>query len=115
MTTDKFAAAVDAKGLKTFAVIDHAAGAESIGEALRPTTLFIFGSPKAGTPLMQEAQTMGHFLPLRVLIFKDADGVVKIATPHVAHHAHGHGVDGQAMRLEKIEATLAELAATAAN
>ena len=83
-TLDKLTAGVDARGLKTFAVIDHAKGAASIDQALAPTTLVIFGNPKGGTPLMQAAQTMGFDLPLKALVYEDADGAVKIGVSDIA-------------------------------
>ena len=63
-----------AKGLKIFARIDHAAGAQSIGQSLRPTQLLIFGHPQGGTPLLQCSQTYGIDLPLHVLAWEDATG-----------------------------------------
>jgi uncharacterized protein (DUF302 family) len=52
-TMDRFEAEIKAKGMTVFARIDHAAGAAEAGLPLRPTELLIFGSAKAGTPLMQ--------------------------------------------------------------
>lgn len=65
---------VKEKGFTVFARVDHAAGAQSVGQTLRPTQLLIFGNPAGGTPLMQAQQTMGMALPLRVLVWQDADG-----------------------------------------
>jgi uncharacterized protein (DUF302 family) len=58
-----------AKGLKLFAVIDHSGEAERAGLEMRPTKLAIFGSPKAGTPLMVAAPTLAIDLPLKALIW----------------------------------------------
>jgi uncharacterized protein (DUF302 family) len=77
-TLARLTAALDAKGVSVFARIDHAAGARSAGLALRPTTLMIFGNPAAGTPLMQAAQTAGIDLPLKALVWQDADGAVHL-------------------------------------
>lgn len=73
-TMDKLEALAQARGLKIFARIDHAAGARSISQELRPTQLLIFGHPKGGTPLLQCAQTYGLDLPMRVLAWEDAHG-----------------------------------------
>ncbi len=73
-TMDKLEAIAQARGLKIFARIDHAAGARSIGQDLRPTQLLVFGHPKGGTPALQCVQTMGLDLPLRVLAWEDAMG-----------------------------------------
>lgn len=71
---DKLETLAQSRGLKIFARIDHAAGAKSIGETLRPTELLIMGNPKGGTPVLQCAQTFGIDLPLHVLGWEDADG-----------------------------------------
>jgi uncharacterized protein (DUF302 family) len=73
-TMDRLEAGAKARDLKIFARIDHAAGARSIGQTLRPTELLIFGHPKGGTPLLQGAQSYGLALPLRVLAWEDVQG-----------------------------------------
>lgn len=64
--------AVD-RGLKIFAVIDQSAEARSAALELRPTTLVLFGNPAAGTPVMEAAPLAALDLPLKVLIWADAD------------------------------------------
>jgi len=51
--------------MTVFARIDHGAGANEAALPLRPTELVVFGSARAGTPLMQAAQTIGIDLPLK--------------------------------------------------
>lgn len=46
---------------------------------LRPTEVLIFGNPKAGTPLMQCAQTIGIDLPQKALIWEDEKAQVWLA------------------------------------
>jgi len=75
-TMDRLEAEIKAKGITVFARIDHAAGAAQAGLSLRPTEVLIFGNAKAGTPLMQADQTMGIDLPLKALVWQDADGKV---------------------------------------
>lgn len=75
-TMDRLEAEIKAKGMTVFARIDHAAGAAEVGLPLRPTELLIFGSAKAGTPLMQVNQAIGIDLPLKALVFEDAAGKV---------------------------------------
>ena len=64
-TIERLEAVLKERGLTVFATIDHAAGAKTVNQQLRPTTLIIFGSPAAGTPLIQAEQTMGLSLPLK--------------------------------------------------
>src|SRR5436189_2063867 len=59
------------RGLKLFAVIDHSGEAEAVGLELRDTKVVIFGSPLAGTPVMQAAPLAGLDLPLKVIVWAD--------------------------------------------
>jgi uncharacterized protein (DUF302 family) len=62
---------VAAKGMRLFGVIDQAAEARSVGLQLRETTMVIFGSPVAGTPVMVAEPLAALDLPLKVLIWAD--------------------------------------------
>ena len=73
-TVRKLEAILEAKGVKLFALIDHSGEAEKAGMNMRPTKLLIFGNPKAGTPLMIAAPSIAIDLPLKVLVWEDADG-----------------------------------------
>jgi uncharacterized protein (DUF302 family) len=75
-TADRLEAEIEARGMTVFARIDHAAGAASVGLPLQPTELLIFGSAKAGTPLMQADQAIGIDLPLKALVHEDPAGKV---------------------------------------
>ena len=113
-TLEAATAGIEARGFKTFAIIDHAAGAASIDQELRPTTLIIFGNPKGGTPLMQAEQRMGLQLPLKMLIYVNDKGATEIAYPDMAHTFHEYGISELSMPLEKISGALAAIAAEAA-
>jgi uncharacterized protein (DUF302 family) len=78
-TLQKLQTAIEARGLKVFAVIDHSGEAEKAGLKMRPTQLLIFGSPKGGTPVMVAAPTLAIDLPLKTLVWEDADGKVWIS------------------------------------
>ncbi|MHB8528644.1 MAG: DUF302 domain-containing protein, partial [Caulobacteraceae bacterium] len=73
-TAQRLEAALDERGLTVFARIDHAAGAKAQGLDLKPTLLLIFGSARAGTPVMQALRASGLDLPLKALIWEDAEG-----------------------------------------
>jgi uncharacterized protein (DUF302 family)/uncharacterized membrane protein YidH (DUF202 family) len=78
-TVQKLEQALDAKGVKLFAVIDHSGEAEKAGIHMAPTKLLIFGNPKAGTPLMQAAPSAAIDLPLKILVAEDANGQTLIS------------------------------------
>ncbi|WP_421726170.1 DUF302 domain-containing protein [Bauldia sp.] len=91
-TTAKLTAAVENAGARVFAVVDHAAGAESVEMELAPNTAVIFGNPRVGTPLIQANPLMGYELPLRVLIWDDG-GTTKVGYRDPAAVAAAYDVD----------------------
>jgi uncharacterized protein (DUF302 family) len=72
-TVSRLTDLVGAKGMKVFAVIDQSAEARNVGLQLRDTTLVIFGSPVAGTPVMAAAPLAAIDLPLKVLVWADEE------------------------------------------
>jgi uncharacterized protein (DUF302 family) len=91
-TMDRLEAEIKAKGMTVFARIDHAAGAAQAGLSLRSTEVLIFGNAKAGTPLMQSNQTIGIDLPLKALVWQDADGKVWLSYNEPSWLAQRHGL-----------------------
>jgi uncharacterized protein (DUF302 family) len=75
-TIDRLSAVLEAKDITIFARIDQQAEAEKVGLKLSPTQLLLFGSPKAGTPLMVAEPTIALDLPLKVVAWAAADGKV---------------------------------------
>jgi uncharacterized protein (DUF302 family) len=79
-----------AKHVTVFATVDHSGEAAKVGLTLRPTKLVIFGSPKGGTPVMVAAPTAALDLPLKLLVWADDAGTVRIAynTPEYLAKRH---------------------------
>ncbi|MEL6524051.1 MAG: DUF302 domain-containing protein [Pseudomonadota bacterium] len=77
-TMDALENAVTQAGATVFARVDHALGAKGVGLEMTDAELLIFGNPKLGTPAMQADPRAGLYLPLRVLVYADADGKTKI-------------------------------------
>ncbi len=75
-TLKRLESALHAKNLTVFARVDHSGEAEKVGLTMRPTQLIIFGSPKAGTPLMVASPTLAIDLPLKALAWEDENGQV---------------------------------------
>jgi len=84
-------ALITEKGAKLFCVIDYSGDAKAAGFDMRPTKLLIFGSPKAGTPLMLETPSLALDLPLRLLIAESADGDVVLSWNDPAWLQQRHG------------------------
>jgi len=113
-TVDRLAEAAEAAGMRVFARVDHAAGAAEAGMPLRPTELLLVGSPRGGTPLMQDGQTAGLDLPLRALAWEDAEGRVWVTTNDTAWIAGRHGVgEASAAAVSAASAGLARIVAEA--
>jgi len=74
-TVERLIIAITKAENEIFATIDQAEAAGKSGLTLRPTTLLIFGNPKGGTPLMEEYPAVGLDLPLKVLVWEEAEGV----------------------------------------
>jgi uncharacterized protein (DUF302 family) len=90
-TVHKLEGILAAKGVKLFALVDHSGEAEKAGLEMRPTKLLIFGSPKAGTPLMVAAPSLAIDLPLKILVWEDSDGKVWVSYNDPAYLQERHG------------------------
>lgn len=110
-TVARLKAALNARGVAVFAEIDHAEGAVEADMDLRPTLLIVFGSPRAGTPLMQDNQRAGIDLPLKALIWEDGDGKVWLTYNDPAWLARRHALDRRTEGfVSALSATLAAIA-----
>jgi uncharacterized protein (DUF302 family) len=110
-TMDRLIAAVTSRGMTVLARIDHAAAAVKAGMELRPTEVMLFGNPRAGTPLMQAAQTIGIDLPLKALVWGDGSGTVWLTYNDPHWIARRHGLDTAVdARADSMAAALAAVA-----
>lgn len=109
-TIQRLSALLKSKGVAIFALIDHSREAEKVGLKMRPTQLLVFGNPKGGTPLMVAAPSTAIDLPLKALVWEDADGKVWLSynSPDYLQQRHGFPVD-----LEKNIAAIEPLLAQA--
>ena len=89
-TVDRVKDILQAKGITLFALIDHSGEAKKVGMNMPPTKLLIFGNPKAGTPLMLAAPSSAIDLPLKILVWEDAEGKVWVSynTPGYLQERH---------------------------
>ena len=90
-TVEKLKGILQAKGVSSFALVDHSGEAEKAGLKMRPTKLLIFGSPKAGTPLMLAAPSVAIDLPLKILVWEDGQGAVWLSYNSPAYLQERHG------------------------
>lgn len=117
-TLDRFAAAVREAGWMVFAEVDHAAAARDVGMQLRGRTVVLFGNPRAGTPGMAATPTLALDLPMRVLVWEDEQGQVRITRStgeDIAQRVFArHGVDIPPQQRQGTEALLDRLVRQAA-
>ena len=96
-TVAKLKGILEAKGITLFAMIDHSGEAQKVGMKMPPTKLLIFGSPKAGTPIMQAAPSAAIDLPLKILVWEDGQRKVWISYNSPAYLQERHGFPAELM------------------
>ncbi|MFZ3210890.1 MAG: DUF302 domain-containing protein [Terriglobales bacterium] len=106
-TVEKLKRILQAKGVTLFALVDHNGEAEKVGMKMRPTKLLIFGSPKAGTPLMLAAPSIAIDLPLKILIWEDGQGKVWVSYNSPAYLQERHGLPQDLLQNIAVAETLA--------
>ncbi len=106
-TVEKLEAILQFKGVTLFALVDHSGEAEKVGMKMPPTKLLIFGSPKAGTPLMLAAPSVAIDLPLKILVWEDAQGKVWVSYNSAAYLQQRHGLPENLLQNIAVVETLA--------
>jgi uncharacterized protein (DUF302 family) len=108
-TVERLQAILRAKGITLFVLVDHSGEAEKAGMRMPPTKLLIFGSPKAGTPLMLAAPSAAIDLPLKLLVSEDGEGKVWVSYNSPEYLQKRHGLPQELMpNIAVIEALAAE-------
>ena len=108
-TIDRLEGLLKEKGIGVAARVDHAAAADKVDMELRPTQVLFFGNPKLGTPLMQENQTAGLELPMRVLAWEDEDGQTWLAYNSPQSIVETHNVSNAAEAVNLLTGALNNL------
>jgi uncharacterized protein (DUF302 family) len=98
---------LELKGVTLFALVDHSGEAEKAGLTMPPTKLLIFGSPRAGTPVMLAAPSIAIDLPLKILIWEDEQGKTWISYNSPAYLQQRHGVPPELLATLAVVETLA--------
>jgi uncharacterized protein (DUF302 family) len=110
-TVERLRGILAAKAVTLFALVDHSGEAAKAGLTMRPTKLLIFGSPKAGTPVMLAAPSIAIDLPLKILVWEDADGKSWVSYNAPEYLRERHSVPAELMQnLAVVEALAAKAA-----
>lgn len=86
------------KNIAILAQIDHSGDAEKEGLTMLPTKLLIFGNARAGTPLMIASPSIAIDLPLKALIWEDANGEVWVSYNSPDYLKHRHGIPDELLK-----------------
>ena len=114
-TFERLVNAVQGLGMTVFARIDQAEAAIAAGLALRPTFVLLFGNPMAGTPLMQAVPSIAIDLPLKALVWGEAEGAAQLAYVDPLWLARRYGLDPDRFPvLRAMAKAIADVAADAA-
>jgi len=111
-TVERFKGILEAKGVTLFALVDHSGEAEKVGMKMPPTKLLIFGNPKGGTPVMLAAPSIAIDLPLKALVWEDADGKAWVSYNSATYLQERHGVPQELVQnISVVEALAAKATA----
>ena len=106
-TLQRLTRALQTKGVTIFAIVDHSGEAEKVGMKMPATKVVIFGSPKAGTPLMLAAPSIAIDLPLKILIAEDREGKVWVSYNSLTYLQGRHGLPQELLQNLAVVETLA--------
>ena len=106
-TVEKLKKFLEAREITLFALVDHGGEAEKAGMKMRPTKLMIFGSPKAGTPLMLAAPSMAIDLPLKLLVWEDGQEKVWVSYNSPEYLKERHNLPQELLQNIAVVETLA--------
>ncbi|MEZ4662249.1 MAG: DUF302 domain-containing protein [Caldilineaceae bacterium] len=101
---------IQGRGLGVLSVIDHSSAMPAEGEALRPTTLILFGGPAIDAPLLQSEQSIGIDLPLKYLVWQDACDQVYIGYTELSALQKRHKIREQDEAFQAIAELMNEIA-----
>jgi uncharacterized protein (DUF302 family) len=110
-TVDRLKNILQSKGITVFALVDHSGEAAKVGLKMPPTKLFIFGNPKAGTPLMLAAPRSAIDLPLKILVWEDSQGKFWVSYNSPEYLKDRHGLPQEFLSNIAVVETLAAKAA----
>ena len=110
-TVDRLKNILQSKGVTLFALVDHGGEAAKVGLKMPPAKLLIFGSPKAGTPLMLAAPRSAIDLPLKILVWEDNQGKVWVSYNSPEYLKDRHGLPQELLSNIAVVETLAAKAA----
>jgi uncharacterized protein (DUF302 family) len=111
-TVDRLKKDIAAKGITFFQQIDQAELAGKAGIALSPSILLIFGNPPLGTQFIAANPQAGLDWPVRMLVYRDAQGAVRVSYTDFGWIAKRHGVTSRDAQFQMATEVAASIAAS---
>ena len=99
------------RGVSIACHVSHSSAAAKAGLAMPPTELLIFGNPRAGTPLMLASPTLALDLPLKALVWQDAEGAVWLSYNDIGYLRERHHITADMSALAAPEPLFRQAAA----
>jgi len=91
-TIDRLAAFLEAHDAEIYARIDQQAELEKVGLSIQPLEFILFGSPKAGGPIMMENVIAALDLPLKIIAWENEQKKILIAYNEARYIEERHGL-----------------------
>jgi uncharacterized protein (DUF302 family) len=112
-TVERLKKDIAAKGIVFFQEIDQQALAAKAGIELKPSILLIFGNPPLGTQFIAANPQAGLDWPVRMLVYRDAQGQVWVAYSDFEWIARRHGVTTRDQQFHMASEVAASIASSA--
>ena len=96
------------RGIVTFAVVDHAKAAASVGLEMPDEVVVVFGNPTVGTALMRANPRVAIELPLRMLIWDD-EGTTTVDYMPPSSLSERFALDRTTLPLDQLDQLLHDL------
>jgi len=109
-TAKRLIDALNKRNIKVFAHISHSQAARDADLEMRDEELIIFGDPKTGTNLMLEQPKIGIALPLKMLMWLDAEKKTQVGYELSQQLASQYQIKQNIGILGKMDTLLATLA-----
>lgn len=113
-TADRVEHVLREQHIVLFGRINHAQAAHDVGLEMQPEELLIFGSPKAGTPLMVERPEIGIELPLKIIVWQGETSTM-IGCHNLEKLFSGYNLVEHKQAVVKLQAFLQDLITTVVN
>ncbi len=113
-TVARVKAAVAGKGVRFFDAIDQQELGAGAKLTIRPSTRVLFGNPPLGVQFIQSNPYAGLDWPVRMLVFEDANGEVRLAWTDFDYIAKRYAITDKPAQFKMASEVAAAIAAEAA-